>query len=389
MKTVSAGFQKVWALRDKIGARRILYYRRYFDTDSNTFVLEASSTQLSDYEIQSVGNVAWKLDTETLNQFSASNIVISLKNNDNKWSEFNEKGQWAPDNVAKLGYIPFLSKFVVQVGYEVDSAIEYVDIFTGYVGDDLVADSESATIDIPILDGRILLQQADAEEVSTLSAVSSMTGTVNGINKEFFSTATGVGRITVFLDGVEQELGSDYVVEQMNDPANFAKVTFAIAPPSLSSVTHQVSTWFADKKIDFLVGLLCDEAGIASADRTIDPVVFPSGVINQNIIDSQVAFDTGTYTQTESKPDFGGLVQVALIATYTDADNSSPSPTGSLDNNGKNIAQSFTATQDEFITVAELKGAANSALVVNHNGSIRADDLGVPGEVLATFFFQT
>src|SRR3990172_7698551 len=253
MKSVTAGFTSAWASRDKIGARRILLYRRYFDTNTNTFVREGSSTTITDKEIESVGNITWKLDTEILNQFSASNVVLSLKNNDNQWSEFNEKGRWAPDSTAKLGYIPFLSKFVVQAGYEVGGSIEYVDIFTGYVGDDMIADTESATMSIPIIDGRILLRQADAEEVSTLSAVSAMTGTINGINKIFFSTATGVGRITVFLNGVEQELGSDYVVEQMNDPANFAKVTFTIAPPSLSSVTHQVSTWFSDKKIDFLV----------------------------------------------------------------------------------------------------------------------------------------
>src|SRR3990172_11709568 len=380
MKTVTSGFTSAWASQDKIGARRILLYRRYFDTNTNSFTREVSSTTIADDEIESVGNIAWKLDTEIFNQFSASNVVLSLKNNDNQWSEFNEKGRWAPDSTAKLGYIPFLSKFVVQAGYEVSGSIEYVDIFTGYVGDDMIADTESATMSIPIIDGHILLQQADAEEVSTLSAVSAMTGTINGINKIFFSTATGVGRITVFLDGVEQELGSDYVVEQMNDPANFAKITFAIAPPSLSSLTPQVSTWFADKKIDFLVGLLCDEAGIASADRTIDPVVFPSGVINQKLIDTQTEFDTGTYTNTESKPNLGGFMQVSLIPTYTDVDNSYPTPTGSLGNNGKAIAQSFTATQDEFITVVELKGAANVATVVNHNGSIRSDNLGVPGD---------
>ena len=387
MKTVTTAFQKAWASNDKKAARRIIYYRRYFNTDTNAFQLEASSNTLDEDEIKSISNVSWKLDTVTLNLFSASNVVIALNNGDNKWSEFNEKGVWAPDSVAKIGYIPFLSKFVVQAGYDTPAGLEYVDIFTGYIGDDMVADTDSSTIDIPIIDGKILLEQADAEEVSTLSAVSAMVGTVDGLNDDFYSSATGVGRIIVFLDGVEQVLGTDYVVDSLNDPDLPAHVTFTIAPPLFSVVTHQVYTWFVDKKIDELVALLCDEAGVT--DRVIDPTVFPSGVINQELIDSQPEFDLGVYTNTESKPDNGGLVQVALIPTYTDVDNSAPTPTGSLDNNGKAIAQSFTVTQDEFITVVELDGAANSSAVFNHTGKIMADDLGEPGEVLTTFFFQT
>lgn len=280
------------------------YKRRYWDIETQAFVLEGSETELSRDEVAAIGTMRDQLDKAQLNEYKTSNLVIELDNRDNQWGQWNPSGLLAKDATARKGYKRRLMQFHIESFYLHDDGTESAGIsyFLGYATRwEPVPGTK--TVRVTLESRSIFLNLSDAESVSHDSAVDeALVGTVDGINTIFYSANNGVGRVTnvrVRAGAFESRIGIDVEIadtDQWNAPAKF---TFAVAP-SVVTADAPVATytyWYQDQKIEALVKLLGVEGGIPLLEQDVDDVVFQNQVINTRLWTLQVDFEGGLTVQ--------------------------------------------------------------------------------------------
>jgi len=292
MKSVSAAFKTAWA--QKYGRKeilKVLYKRRYWN--GAAFVYEADWTTLDQNVIPPVRKINWKLDTQNLNEMLASNVTLSFDDRDRKWLPTGAIFQ--ADGTATTGYIPLKMKFQVQFGYILaDGTKEYTALFTG-LAEDYRFDGGDPTVEITVSGNERLLKDADAENVMTAFTSETCTPAADGTIAEFFSVSVGVGRITtVVVDGVTKTEGTHYTLSGLNSVGK-AAITFKSTSIPANTKTPVITgeKWKADQKIETLVELLCDEAGIGAGDRTINAVLFPGGTSSSKTLDTAAEWQAG------------------------------------------------------------------------------------------------
>jgi len=308
--THTQAFRDVWDRKaSKVASIQVRYRRRFFDNSSpGGFVLEPEFTTLSEGEFKDAGEIVNSLDVPFLNIFKTSAVTLRLNNSDNQWIfSVAAPSIFQADEIAPLGYDPFLTEFQIRFGYEIaDGTTEYLVLFTG-VATNYNFEGNEADVEVTVESNARLLQAADASKVADVfTQESTSPATTDGSNKEFFTTSEGVGRISIVrVDGVVQIQGVDYQISQLNEAGGPAKITFTSAPATGLSVDTTGLRWKANLTIETLVGLLCDEAGITVAKRIIDPVLFPGGLSGTKTIDSQADWEAGTLQNidTTSNPD--------------------------------------------------------------------------------------
>lgn len=364
MKSVSAAFKTVWGR--KYGRKeciRVLYLRAYWN--GSAFVYESPATvsgwnELEQNAVPPLRSLTWKLDTPNLNEFKASTVVLQVDDLKRAWLPADAPPSvFAPDNTAELGYQWNLTKFRVQFGYILDDGTkEWCSLFTGLL-DDFRMDGEDGVTELTITDFSRKLREGDAQEVSdtfTLEDCDPATG--DGNETEFLTTSVGVGRIDdVQVNGVSMTQGTDYTVSQLNKSGP-AKISFTVAPTNTHTVKCSGIKWKANKSIEELVGLLCDEAGVT--DRTINAAIFPGGVSSSKTFDTSADWAAGTRQNIEYKSVDGDIGrQWFTIDKFTDGDyTSNPiwSPYGSgITVSGGKLVLGGNSTNGPIITTPQDK----------------------------------
>lgn len=322
-KTLTAAATSVW--KRKHGRHEtftVEYKRRYWN--GSAYVYEAAWTVLTPSDVPAPGTISWKLDTTTQNTILASNVTLLLDNSKGKWlATAYDPSVFAADAVATLGYEPYMTKFRIQHGYVLDDGTtELVSLFVGYLADYSLRGG-NAGISYTIKGSEILLEQADAQNVSdafTLENCSPATG--DGTNKEFLTTSIGVWQISVVQqNGSTKTQGTDYTLSQM-DETGAAKITMVTAPTAGHTMKATGRKWKAAQTIETLIGLLCDEAGIGSGVRTINPVIIPGSASGSKTIDSQANWEAGTVlTNIGTAWSVGDIVRKWLVVDdFSDGD---------------------------------------------------------------------
>lgn len=328
MKTVTAAFKAAQADESAVAVRRISYKRRYWIEASKTYAWEAAWTTLGEDQIVAVSPITANLDTDTVNEFKISNVTIQLKNSDRRWSTYNPFGVFKKDAASPYyGYEPFWTKFKIETGYVVAGVDTYLPLFVG-VAVEFQTDAYSDNVQISVQGLEALLQNANAENVSTLVTDETPSGTVNGTNKDFTTIQPGVGIVTnVTVDGFAKKAGSEYSLSQLDDTTLGAKITFATAPTGGQVVKVSYRCWKQNNKIESLVSDLLLEAGIGLGSQSIQTIIFPVGVKSNVNLTSQVDFLAGTHSKADliSSP---GDIKVdrfasgngAVIDSFSDGD---------------------------------------------------------------------
>lgn len=309
MKTVSASFVAIW--KKKYGAKGVIkvqYQRRYWN--GAAYVYEANWTDINDRDIPEIGSINWKLDTQTLNEILSSNITLRLNNYGGEFMPVaNSPSIFAADNIASSGYEPYLTKFRVQFGYILDNDTkEYISLFTGFAVDYRFS-GHDIKAEITVMGYEQLLQDADAQNVSTAvtnEATSPATG--DGSNKTFSTTSVGVAKITgVRVNSVAKTQGTDYSISNLG-ATTAAVITMVVAPTSGHAVDWTGTKWSANQTVEDLIADLCDESGVT--DRTIQAAIFPGGTSSSVTIDSQANWQAGSvFTNTEADSSAGNLLR--------------------------------------------------------------------------------
>ncbi len=301
MKDVTQGYIDAWARKDgKEAVVYLQYKRRYYN--GSAYVYESNWTQMTMRDYFQVGQINWKLDVPLLNTIRASNVSLKLKNTDYEWVEQNTtSGIFKPDATATTGYDPFLMKWQVLIGYKRlnDGVIELATVFTG-VAVDYIFDTQSGWAEVSVSGNEYLLQAADAQLVSTAFS-ENLVGTVNGSNKVFTSTSTGVWRVPptdgITDNSVDKIQGTDYTLSGLNTYNGVVTVTFTTAPTT-GTPTINGDKWYTVQTIEALVAALCEQAGITAAYRTIAPAIIP-GVSSRITINAAAQWQAYALNNTD------------------------------------------------------------------------------------------
>jgi len=306
MKTVSTAFKDAQNATASVSVRRVSYKRRYWVQASNAYTWESSWVVLPENEIVSVSPITGKLDTDKLNEFKISNVNIVLKNERRQWKAGKRGGYFGPTTAYPDGFEPYWTKFRIESGYDVSGTATYATLFVG-VATGFSRDAASDTIQVNVRGLEALLENANAENVSTLVSYENM-GTGNGSNKDFTTVHPGVGIIKdVFLNGAVKKPGTDYIISQLNDPTLGSKISFTVAPGSGVAVTCKYRYWKQDVTIESVVKDLLTEAGIPIGNQNVENVFLSEGVITQQIETTQADFNGGTYDKTEGTTSPGSI----------------------------------------------------------------------------------
>jgi len=349
MKTVSTAFKEAQKSTAAVSVRRVSYKRRYWVESSHAYTWEAAWTVLPEDQIVSVSPITGKLDTDKLNEFKISNVNLVLKNERRQWKAGKRGGYFGATTAYPDGFEPYWTKFQIESGYDVAGTATYTPLFVG-VATGFSTSAASDTIQVNVRGLEALLENANAENVSTLVSYENM-GTGNGSNKDFTTVHPGVGIVkNVYLNGISKKPGTDYSISQTDEPTLGAKISFTTAPASGVVVTITYRYWKQNQKIEEIVADLLTEAGIGVGNRDISNVIFPTGVTQTHIIDTQGDWNAGTKTLVDVNRTPGDL------------------KIDFLDSGNKSLLDNFNSTLDPAWTTSG-SAAINSSQFRIGNGS--------------------
>lgn len=305
MKTTTAAFNVAWGNRRvRFAVYKITYKRRYWN--GSAYVLESTSRTIHRREIDRISGISDKFDIPLQNRILPSNVSIVLNDKGYKWLPTNTaNGVWRKDATATTGYDPVGSEFTIHYGYITDSdgTEELLSMFVGVIQDDPKFDSVSGTVTFQLVAKNIAkLEAADASEVGTAvtdGATNPANG--NGALDTFSTQKTSLWAArNIRVNGVAKTQGTDYTLDNLNDAETEATIVFESGSiPGAVPILFDGDQWHRNKSISELVGLLLDEAGVASGDREIEEPIF-SGVDQSASINTSAEWAAGTLTNADA-----------------------------------------------------------------------------------------
>ena len=338
MKTRTAAYDTAWENRRvRKGDYYITLKRRYWN--GAAYVL-ANAITIPKREIDNISGLSSKFDIPLQNKILPAQVSIVLLDRKYKWLPTNTAaGKWRKDATATLGYEPVGSEVTIYYGLILaDETTEYLAMFTGLIQDDPAFDSKSGVATFSILEkSAAKLENGRAQNVcvtGTGQATSPTNG--NGVILTFSAVLLSIWEITtVAWNAITRTLGTDYTLDNLNDAETAADIVFeAASVPGAYPITFSFKQWYRDKSISELVDLLCEEAGIAAGDRTVEEPLFASVSSSVNE-DTKADFDAGTNNTNIDTSLSPGKIQRKwyLIDDFTDGDFTS-NPTWTSVTNG-------------------------------------------------------
>ncbi len=253
MRAVSLAYKAAQASHLIFPVRKVELFRALPDGSG----WEASPIDVT-AEVTRLERLAWKLDTDALNEFKASNIRIEVDNSDRRWDD-GSSGRFA-------GFLRFHSKLRISLGLKFGGSEEAFAVFTGVI-DDAVEDSGAPTLQLDVRSMEQLLDEAAANEAAIL-VVDELLGIGDGQAFEFELSQLPAGEVLeVRVGGEAVRPGTRWTVTGLNDPLKRAKLRFeTVQPPPGAEVRVDYIVWKRDRQIHEVVGdLLATESRVPAA----------------------------------------------------------------------------------------------------------------------------
>ncbi|MCG3204867.1 MAG: hypothetical protein KCHDKBKB_01584 [Elusimicrobia bacterium] len=263
MKTVSADYKAIQDSSLINPVRKIELFRRL----ATGLGWEASPIDITS-EVVRLDRLSWKLDTDALNEFKASNIRIEVNNSDRLWDETSFRFS---------GFFLYRSRIRITLGLNVNGLEESFAVFMGVI-EDVNEDSGTPTVqlDIESLDALLRTQSGDA---AGILVTNELLGIGDGVISEFLTSQFPVGAVNeIRVAGEPLRPGLRYSLSNLNDPLQPGKITFISAQPGPGQeVRADYVIWKKDQEIHQVVNDLL---------ATVPQV--PVGVVEQVVFDPPV-----------------------------------------------------------------------------------------------------
>jgi hypothetical protein len=260
MKATSAEYKAAQASSLIYPVRKVELFRRLADGSG----WEATPIDVTT-EVVTLDRLSWKLDTDALNQYKASNIRVEVENS---------KRQWDDKSTTRFaGFLRYHSKVRISLGLKLAGADEIFSTFTGVI-DDTIEDSGTPTLQLDIQSMDQLLDDADADKAAIL-ITNELLGIGDGAIAEFPLQRTPVGVVKeVRVGGEVMRPGTRWTTTGLNDPTISATIKFdTVQPPPGAEVRVDYVVWKQNQEVHNVASDL-----IASVPQvqtsTIEPVLF-------------------------------------------------------------------------------------------------------------------
>lgn len=263
MKTVSADYQAIQLSSLINPVRKIHLFRRLASGSGwETTPIDVTA------EVVRLDRLAWKLDTDALNEFKASNIRIEMDNTERLWAVSSSRFS---------GFLLYQSRIQITLGLKVNGLEESFSVFNGVI-EDVIEDSETPTVQLDIESLDALLRQRSAEAAGVL-VLDELLGVGDGVQSEFLTEQFPAGVIKeIRVAGEPLRPGVRYSVSNLNDPLQPGKITFLSTQPGPGQeVRADYVIWKKDQEIHQVVNDLL---------ATVPQV--PVGLIEQVVFDPPV-----------------------------------------------------------------------------------------------------
>ncbi|HOX23080.1 MAG TPA: hypothetical protein PLL10_06405 [Elusimicrobiales bacterium] len=233
MKTVSQAYKAAQASNLIYPVRKVELLRRLADGSG----WEGTPIDVTT-EIVRLDRLSWKLDTDALNEYKASNIRVEVNNSSRVWDD-GSSGRFA-------GFMRYRSRLRISLGLKVSGMDEVFPTFTGVI-EDAIEDSATPTLQLEIKSIDQLLEDADADKAA-IQISNELAGIGDGLRSEFELTQTPVGSVKEVREGSSAlRPGTRWSVSNLNDPQKKAKLGFdAIQPASGAEVRADYIAWKRD-----------------------------------------------------------------------------------------------------------------------------------------------
>lgn len=260
MRAVSQSYKAAQASHLIFPVRKVELFRALADGSS----WEATPLDVT-REVVRLERMSWKLDTDALNEFKASNVRLELENAARQWDD-GSPGRFA-------GFLRFGSKLRVSLGLKAAGAEDAFPVFTGVI-DDVNEDSGTPTVQAEVRSMDQLLEGADANKAAIL-VTNELLGIGDGQAFEFELSQLPVGEVLeIRVGGEAARPGTRWTASNLNDPQKKAKVRFeTVQPPPGAEIRADYIVWKRDLQIHEAVGdLLATTPQVAAA--TVETVNF-------------------------------------------------------------------------------------------------------------------
>ncbi len=259
MKTVSESYKAAQKSSLIYPVRKVELFRRL----GSGFGWEPTPLDIT-VEVVQLDRLSWKLDTDSLNEFKASNIRIEVDNSGRLWDETSSRFS---------GFLLYHSKVVISLGLKIDGVEEAFPAFTGVV-EDIIEDSGTPTVqlDIESLDALLRTQSGEA---AGIPVTNELLGIGDGVASEFLTSQFPVGSVKeIRVAGEPLRPGLRYSLSNLNDPLQPGKITFISAQPGPGQeVRADYVVWKKNQEIHQVVSDL-----LATVPQVpvgvVEPVVF-------------------------------------------------------------------------------------------------------------------
>lgn len=256
-------------------------------------------------EVVRLDRLSWKLDTDALNEFKASNIRIEVDNSERHWDSASSRFS---------GFLVYRSRIRITLGLSVNGVDESFAAFTGVI-EDVNEDSSTPTVQLDVESIDALLRTQSGEAAGILVA-NELSGVGDGVTSEFLTSQYPVGTIKeIRVGGEALRPGLRYSISNLNDPLQPGKVTFISAQPGPGQeVRADYVVWKRDQEIHQVVtDLLATVPQVPVG--VVEPVVFDPPVEREILHTLQGDFNLYELRQAkvvaeESPPQNDGLLTI-------------------------------------------------------------------------------
>lgn len=249
----------------------ILMYRNKWDAQANTFVPETTPIDITEQVIK-CGTLSTKLDVGEINEYTASNVTLTLSDPHNHFVEGTPKSYF-PD-----GYQIYGTRIELYAGTDTNNM---TPLFYGVIRSLPNHKPEEYQLDISVVSALELLDDVEAKDFSTPYTGEKLTldHRDDDAGPVYRTANTGVGGFNaVYANGSVLVEGVDYEVSRLSENTLPALVEITNKSYFSSTITADYYVWKKNLAVEEIVKGVLELAGYQQDELDIQPVAWENAV---------------------------------------------------------------------------------------------------------------
>lgn len=248
-----------------------LLYRNQWNAEKETFETENEPLDITPMVVK-CGMLSTKLDVGEINEYTASNMTLTLSDAKNRFVE------QTPDSYFPEGYQVYGSRVSIYYG---ENRAGATPLFHGVIKNMPNHTPENYQVSLTLVSPLELLEGVEAKGYSDAHTGEALTlDRRESDGRPVYKTASlGVGGFTaVYADGAKLYDGVDYEVSQANERNKPARVEIVNPAYNNAAVTADYYVWRRNKRAEEIITSLLLAAGWTEDKLAVTPVAWPADV---------------------------------------------------------------------------------------------------------------